>query len=50
MKLELFGIEICAGIDAYSRYITWIYVGVSARQSQFSVATWIPSRHADYFP
>src|SRR5258706_8784397 len=31
MKLELFGIEIYAGVDAYSRYITWIYVGVSAR-------------------
>ena len=31
MKLELFGIEIYAGVDAYSRYITRIYVGVSAR-------------------
>jgi len=30
MKLELFGIEIYVGVDAYSRYITWIYVGVSA--------------------
>ena len=31
MKLELFGIEIYAGVDAYSHSITWIYVGVSAR-------------------
>jgi len=31
MKLELFGIEIYAGVDAYSRYITWIHVGISAR-------------------
>ncbi|KAK4118288.1 hypothetical protein N657DRAFT_628661 [Parathielavia appendiculata] len=29
-KLEYFGIEIYAGIDAYSRYITWFYIGVSA--------------------
>ena len=28
-KLKPYGIEIYAGIDAYSRYITWIYVGVS---------------------
>ena len=31
MKLEPCGIEIYAGIDAYSRYIIWIYVGISAR-------------------
>jgi hypothetical protein len=31
MKLEAFGIEIYAAIDGYSRYILWIYVGVSAR-------------------
>ena len=31
MKLESFGIEIYGGIDAYSRYITWFYVGTSAR-------------------
>jgi hypothetical protein len=28
-KLKPYGIEIYAGIDAYSRFITWIYVGVS---------------------
>jgi hypothetical protein len=27
MKLELFGIEIYAAIDGYSRYIIWTYVG-----------------------
>lgn len=29
MKLSPYGIEIYAAIDAYSRYIIWIYVGVS---------------------
>ena len=31
MKLEPFGIEIYATIDGYSRYIVWIYVGITAR-------------------
>ena len=31
MKLQLYGIEIYAGIDAYSQYIIWIYVGITAR-------------------
>jgi hypothetical protein len=31
MKLEPFGIEIYAIIDGYSRYIVWIYVGITAR-------------------
>ncbi|KAE8334194.1 hypothetical protein BDV24DRAFT_156997 [Aspergillus arachidicola] len=31
MKLEPYGIEIYAGIDAYSRYIIWIYCGITAR-------------------
>ena len=30
LKLSQYGIEIYAAIDAYSRYIPWIYVGVSA--------------------
>lgn len=30
-KLETWGIQIYAGIDAYSRYIIWIYVGITAR-------------------
>jgi hypothetical protein len=32
-KLKEYGIEIYAGIDAYSRYVTWIYVGVSSGTS-----------------
>jgi hypothetical protein len=31
MKPEPFGIEIYAAIDGYSRYIAWIYVGISTR-------------------
>jgi hypothetical protein len=30
LKLAPFGIEIYAAIDAYSRYVLWVYVGVSA--------------------
>lgn len=30
MKLEPYGIEIYACIDAHSRYIIWIYVGITA--------------------
>ncbi|KAJ5111105.1 hypothetical protein N7532_001640 [Penicillium argentinense] len=36
MKLELFGIEIYAAVDGYSRYVTWFYVGISTRTG-FSV-------------
>jgi hypothetical protein len=28
-KLDPYGIEIYAAIDAYSRYVIWIYIGVS---------------------
>jgi hypothetical protein len=31
LKLAQYGIEIYASIDAYSRYIIWIYVGISSR-------------------
>lgn len=31
MKLSLFGIEIYAAIDGYSRYILWVYIGISTR-------------------
>jgi hypothetical protein len=42
-KFEEFGIQIYAAIDAYSRNIIWIYVGVSGRTmvsvyQQFAVA------------
>ena len=30
MKLRQYGIEIYGAIDAYSRYVPWIYVRVSA--------------------
>lgn len=33
LKLVNYGIEIYAAIDAYSRYIIWCYVGISARTS-----------------
>jgi hypothetical protein len=29
-KLKPYGIEIYASVDAYSRYIIWVYVGISA--------------------
>ncbi|PMD60768.1 uncharacterized protein K444DRAFT_721226 [Hyaloscypha bicolor E] len=28
-KLRFCGIEIYAGIDAYSRFVPWIYIGIS---------------------
>jgi hypothetical protein len=31
LKLAPYGIEIYAAIDAYSRYVVWIYVGITAR-------------------
>ena len=31
LKLAPYGIEVYAAIDAYSRFIIWIYVGISAR-------------------
>ena len=30
-KKEEYGIEVYAAIDSYSRYIPWIYTGISAR-------------------
>jgi hypothetical protein len=32
-KLENWGIQIYAAIDAYSRYVIWYYVGISARSA-----------------
>ncbi|KAL4864173.1 hypothetical protein BDV12DRAFT_205896 [Aspergillus spectabilis] len=31
LKLAPYGIEVYAAIDAYSRYIIWIYIGISSR-------------------
>ena len=36
MKLQPYGIEVYAAIDEYSRYIVWVYVGISAH-TQVSV-------------
>ena len=36
-KLQYWGIEIYTAIDAYSRYIVWIYIGVS-NQTAVSIA------------
>ena len=33
MKLQQFGFEIYAAIDAYSRFIIWIFCGISATTS-----------------
>ncbi|KAJ5460980.1 uncharacterized protein N7458_002532 [Penicillium daleae] len=33
MKLAPFGIEIYAAIDGYSRYILWVYIGISTRSA-----------------
>ncbi|KAI9779460.1 MAG: hypothetical protein M1816_001870, partial [Peltula sp. TS41687] len=35
-KLEQYGFQVYAAIDAYSRYVVWCYVGISAR-TQISV-------------
>jgi hypothetical protein len=31
IKLSLYGIEIYAATDGYSRYILWVYIGISTR-------------------
>jgi hypothetical protein len=36
-KLSLFGIDIYVCIDAYSRAIIWVYVGISNRTSYLVV-------------
>jgi hypothetical protein len=30
-KLNFYGFELYAAIDAYSRYIVWVYIGISSR-------------------
>lgn len=42
MKLAQFGIEVYAAIDGHSRYILWIYVGISTR-----TAVSVPSQFLD---
>jgi hypothetical protein len=36
-KLSLFGIDIYVCIDAYSRAIIWVYIGISNRTSHLVV-------------
>lgn len=31
LKLAPYGIKFYAAIDAYSRYIVWIYIGITSR-------------------
>jgi hypothetical protein len=40
-KLEHWGIEIYAAIDAYSRYVIWCYVGISNRTAISVVSQYI---------
>ncbi|KAK4119873.1 hypothetical protein N657DRAFT_242859 [Parathielavia appendiculata] len=46
-KLQDFGFEVYAGIDAYSRYIVWCYVGISAltARSIFAQYLWVVSQY-----
>lgn len=43
LKLERYGIEIYAGIDAYSRYVVWCYVGITARTQESVLQQYIAS-------
>ena len=40
-KLEIFGIQVYAAIDVYSRYITWIYVGITGRTAVSVLAQYV---------
>lgn len=40
-KLKAWGIEIYASIDAYSRFITWFYVGISSGTSRSVLAQYL---------
>jgi hypothetical protein len=45
MKLAPYGIEIYAAIDAYSRYVVWIYVGVSGMTAVSVVRQYLPCEY-----
>ncbi|PWY70881.1 hypothetical protein BO94DRAFT_560538 [Aspergillus sclerotioniger CBS 115572] len=45
MKLEPYGIQIYAAIDAYSRYIIWVYVGIDTRTSVSIVRQYLDAVH-----
>jgi hypothetical protein len=40
-KLQRYGFEIYASIDAYSRFITWMYVGISAKTERSTFAQYL---------
>ena len=40
-KLEAWGFEVYAGIDAYSQFITWFYVGISANTARNVLAQYL---------
>src|SRR5258706_377495 len=52
-KLSLYGFEVYAGIDAYSRYITWIHVGISTRTAvailRFSICRIMVRQYCRYY-
>ncbi|PYH67139.1 uncharacterized protein BO88DRAFT_344940, partial [Aspergillus vadensis CBS 113365] len=45
MKLEPYGIRIHAAIDAYTRYIIWVYIGIDTRTSVSVVGQYIVAVH-----
>lgn len=46
-KFEHFGIQIYAAIDVYSRFVTWIYVGITARTAISVLAQYIKTLAED---
>lgn len=45
MKLDPYGVQIYAAIDAYSRYIIWIYIGIDTRTSVSVVRQYLDTVH-----
>ncbi|OIW25505.1 hypothetical protein CONLIGDRAFT_497468 [Coniochaeta ligniaria NRRL 30616] len=51
LKLEPFGFEIYAAIDAYSRYIVWFYVGISVTTARSVLAQYVEAvQHRKFMP
>lgn len=51
MKLKEFGIEVYAGIDAYSRHIMWFFCGISATTARTVLAQYVQMvREYEYLP
>jgi transposase InsO family protein len=47
MKLQFFGIELYAAIDVHSRFVRWIYVGVTARTGVSVVCQFLKALEED---